>query len=340
MPAETEILNGPDGAVPGGVPAQGENGAGLVLRAPAKINLYLEVLGRRDNGYHDIRTVMAPISLYDTVTLKPIPHGVETVWENGREDDHSLVRSEDNLTTKAAHLMKDLTGHPGGMRIHLKKHIPVGGGLGGGSADAAAVLIGLNRLWNAGVAVETLMEIGFRLGCDVPAMVHGGVVCSEGLGEKVAPVVFDSRGGVGDHGAGGSWRVVLVNPGFSVATGDIYSRCRTSLTSEDVPIRSMVSALGEGDLDAVSGSLFNGLQRMVFAKYPLIEMIADGLVAAGARGVLLSGSGATVFGLAREEQHAREMAERLPEALGFSVWSEIASIVPDGVMVAHGPLEA
>ena len=311
----------------------------LILKAPAKVNLYLEVLGRRDNGYHDIRTVIAPVSLYDTVRLDLVPDGVETIWEDCSEEDRSLVRSDDNLATKAARLLKELTGARGGVRIHLKKNIPVGGGLGGGSADAAAVLIGLNKLWSAGLDTAELMGIGFSLGCDVPAMVHGGVVCSEGLGEKISALEFGSPKR-SDGGSGDGWWLVLVNPGFSVSTADIYARCSSSLTSDKIPLRSMVSALGEGDLEAVSGSLFNGLQGIVFAKYPLIEMIADGLVAAGAAGAQVSGSGSTVFGLARDEQHARETAERLPEALGFSVWSDVASIVPDGVMVAHGPLEA
>ena len=127
MPVGTDSWTGPGGAAECDSSSGEKYRAGVVLRAPAKINLYLEVLGRRNNGYHDIRTVIAPVSLYDTVRLDLTQDRVETVWENGREGDQSLVRSDDNLTTKAAQLLRDLTGRTEGVRIHLRKSIPIGG---------------------------------------------------------------------------------------------------------------------------------------------------------------------------------------------------------------------
>jgi 4-diphosphocytidyl-2-C-methyl-D-erythritol kinase len=153
------------------------------------------------------------------------------------------------------------------------------------------------------------------------------------MGEKVSglPMANDERGV--------RW-LVLVNPGFGVSTGDIYSRYSLSLTSVQIPITHTISALKEGDAILAVKSLFNALQDTVFRKYPLIEIIAENLRKAGASGVLLSGSGASVFGMAHNEKHAMEICERVRGLPGCSVWSRAVRILPDGVMVAHGPLEA
>lgn len=308
-----------------------------MLKAPAKINLYLEVLGRRENGYHDIRSVVVPVSLYDVVKLEKTDGPIETTVETSTivtREAMWLTKPEENLTTKAAVLLKQVTGYAGGARIHLEKSIPVGSGLGGGSSDAAAVLTGLNRLWQTGISKEKLMRIGSQLGSDVPAMVHGGAVCVEGLGEKITPVP------VAQDKKESEWWVVILNPGFAVSTRDIYSRYVPSLTSGQIPFSSMVSALREGNMALVGSGLFNGLQKTVFMKYPLIEIIAETIEKAGAIGVSLTGSGASVFGLARDDGHARRIGEHARKTLGFPVWSRVVRTLPDGVMVAHGPLEA
>ena len=302
------------------------------IQAHAKVNLYLEVLGERDDGYHDIRSVVAQIMLHDTVCLESISKGVETTWENGKGADLVLACPEDNIVTKAAIILMEMSGYSGGVRIHLKKKVPVGGGFGGGSSDAASVLVALNRLLGIDLGMAKLMEVGATLGCDVPSLVHGGVVVMEGLGEKVTKL---------DVGCfeDGLW-LVLVNPGLCISTKDIYSRCRSSLTSERIPFRSMVSALRSGDVNAVAGGLFNGLQETVFLKYPIVAMVADGLKNAGANGVLLSGSGASVFGIANDEAHAHAILERLKKENGVTYWCDVTRILPDGVTVAHGPLTA
>jgi 4-diphosphocytidyl-2-C-methyl-D-erythritol kinase len=164
----------------------------LEVDTPAKINLYLEILGRRSNGYHDLRSVVVPISLYDTLRIERTTEGVQTVVEDAAEaggvTQGGVPDSRDNLTTRAALALKEATGYGGGAVIHLWKRIPVGGGLGGGSSDAGAVLRGLNRLWRTGLAREELMQIGARLGCDVPLFVHGGALLMEGLGERITPL--------------------------------------------------------------------------------------------------------------------------------------------------------
>ena len=139
-------------------------------------------------------------------------------------------------------------------------------------------------LWNAGLSTNELMKIGSRIGCDVPAMVHGGTVLMEGLGEVISPI----QAGFGKSGDG-PW-LVLVNPGFNVSTKDVYSRCKVALTSGRKTFSNLLSALKEGNLDLAAQNLFNGLQETVFRKYPLIETVAEKLAQAGAVGVMLSGS--------------------------------------------------
>ena len=306
----------------------------LVVRAWAKVNLYLEVLGRRDNGYHDIRSIAAPISLCDLVELKPAEEQVVTAVRSEDESTGVPVPDADNLATRAANALKEFTGFEGGAGILLRKSIPIGGGLGGGSADAAAALVGLNRLWGTGLDREQLMRIGAGVGCDVPAILHGGVVCMEGLGERISPVLPPGRRG------GPAWHLVIANPGFCVSTREIYSACISSLTSEPDLFTRIVSALKEDDLALAGKSLFNGLQSTVTGKYPLIGMILEAMERAGSPGVLVSGSGASVFGLASSAEHAGELARSLTSRFDGAVWTKVARLLPDGVMVAHGPLEA
>lgn len=313
------------------------DGATAEIRAHAKINLYLEVIRRREDGYHDIRSVAVPISLSDRIRLESIPEGVETVLEaDGQAELEDLAGMPPDrcLTNRAAAALQAATGRADGVRMHLQKNIPVGGGLGGGSADAAAVLIALNSLWGAGLSRARLMELAAGIGSDVAALVHGGAVVMTGRGERVEPV-----GGITGAGRRGWW-LVVANPRVPVSTRDIYGRCRPGLTSADGAFTTTVSSLGSGDVRQASGSLFNGLQAPVVDKYPLIGILLEELRAAGALGVLVSGSGASAFGLCAGEAEARSVEGRLRQRLGAAVWSRVARTLPDGVMAAHGPLEA
>jgi 4-diphosphocytidyl-2-C-methyl-D-erythritol kinase len=304
--------------------------------APAKINLFLEILGRRPDGYHDLRTVIVPLSLYDRVTLEWRPAGVDsTINMVGLKEAIGVkdLGNDENLATRAALALQKRTGCTQGVYISIEKRIPVGGGLGGGSSDAAATLRGLNELWKTGLSIDELSEVGLSLGCDVPALVHARSVLAEGLGERVVAV---------DLGVGPCrpWWVTLVNPGFSIPTREVYEAYRPALTPGDKAYRNVSLALKKGDIVLGGESLFNSLQSTVFSKYPLVEMIVERLLQAGAAGALLCGSGSTVFGLARSEQDARRLAQKAVEGLGSSVWTEVAETLPDGVMVAQGPLEA
>ncbi|MBI3985721.1 MAG: 4-(cytidine 5'-diphospho)-2-C-methyl-D-erythritol kinase [Lentisphaerae bacterium] len=294
------------------------------IRIPAKINLFLDVLGKRTDGYHDILSIVLPVSLYDTLVLEPLDRDVETVVDrppeaNGVCWEQLMGKPEDNLATRAALGLRKVAGTDRGVRIHLRKNIPIGGGLGGGSADAAAVLVGLNRLWNTGLSQSALMELGGSFGCDIPAFLHGGPVVMEGRGERLTPVPI----------ASGPFWFVLVNPGFGVSTRDIYSRFTGGLTSGRHPSKfhTLLSGLKEGALTAVSEGLFNVLESTVFVKYPLLEMIADGLRKAGALGVLLTGTGSTVFALAKDQRHADLLADRIRDGMESPLWCHVAQSV-------------
>ncbi len=300
------------------------------IHAPAKINLTLEVLGRRTDGYHDIRSLMMPLALADCLEICEADEEHFDVVADG-VDLGEIGPANRNLAWRAAELVRQRAGVSQPLAVRLIKRIPIGGGLGGGSADAAAMLVALNQLWKLGWTRQQLMELGAELGSDVPGLVHGGAVCIEGRGERVTPACA---------GAGGwepQWPVLLVNPGIAVSTAEVYQACSRSgvLTSETNFYNIVNSALLGGNLQAVAGGLFNGLEAGVFQKYPAIERIAQLLKAAGAPGVLLSGSGATVFALVRDVEQGEQIRRDLPGGM----WNRLTWTLPDGVMAAHGFLE-
>lgn len=305
--------------------------------APAKINLTLEILGKRPDGYHDLRSLVVPVSLFDTLTFTQttgpeIDVSCAVVGLPG-ENHVMLPAPGDNLAARAAKLLREVTGHSGGAHIEIQKEIPIGGGMGGGSADAAGTLIGLNRLWQTGLPLEKLMELGAHLGSDIPAMVYGKPVCMEGRGEKVRPIPCHWP-------LGTQWWIVVVNPGFNVPTRDIYRRFRTGLTSPQETFINACFALERGDVKLASASLQNSLEAVVFNKYPLLSMLAERLKSAGALGVLLSGSGASVFAVASNRDQALAIESQVKRESGSWLWTKVAQILPDSVMVAHGPLTA
>ncbi len=300
--------------------------------ALAKINLTLEVLGRRPDGYHDLRSVVVPLALSDRVSLTLTGHAVElSVTAAPGISLERLGPPQDNLAVRAAKLIQARFGVPEGVRIDILKQIPIGGGLGGGSADAAAVLAGLNQLCGLGQSAAVLKELGATLGSDVPALLHGGAVCMEGRGERVRPLLDK-----GVAKAPGFW-VVVANPGICVPTCDAYRHCsnRAGLTGSPEIFNNMTSSVRSGDVQGAASALFNGLENGVFAAYPETARLAARLKDAGSLGVLLSGSGASVFALVRDAAQG----EAVRRHLGAGIWNVLTKTLPDGVMAAHGPLE-
>jgi 4-diphosphocytidyl-2-C-methyl-D-erythritol kinase len=221
-------------------------------------------------------------------------------------------------------LLKKHTGYRKGAAIFLTKRIPIGAGLGGGSADAAAVLIGLNHLWQTGLSREQLMKVGARIGSDVPALIHGGAICMEGRGEVIIPLNrFVKR----------DFWLLLIYPGFAISTGDIYYRYdhhpgrSRSDSSANSKFELIMSGLEHGSTRLVGQGLFNALQGAVFCKYPVLEMIKKRLEKAGAKRVLLTGSGSTVFVLLESKDEGEKMAQLIRRQIGAPLWTQIVHTI-------------
>jgi len=269
----------------------------LVFRASAKVNLTLEVLAKRPDGYHEVATVLQAVDLFDRVIVEDAPT-LEV-----RTDDPALPTDERNLVTRAASLLREAAGVARGARIRLHKRIPVGAGLGGGSSDAAAALIGLNRLWGLRWPRTRLAEMGTRLGMDVPFFLGRGPALGTGRGETLAPLTV--RGG---------YALVLVNPRVPLSTRTVYEAVGPGWRAEPVGTRRMVEALERRSAALVAEALTNHLEGPAQALLPVIGRIKAALLAAGALGASMSGSGPTVFGLARSYDQARQIRRRLTRA--------------------------
>ena len=268
----------------------------LVLRAAAKVNLALEVLGRRDDGYHEIATVMQAVDLSDRLVLEDAD-----VLEL-RTTAPDVPTDGTNLALKAALTLREMAGSSRGTRITLEKRIPVAAGLGGGSTDAAAVLVGLNRLWGLRWPKARLAEVAVRLGMDVPFFLHGGAALATGRGEQLEPL--------------SSWALalVLVNPSVAASTAEIYGGVVPAMYSDGGRAGRMAVALRSRQPSRVAATLGNTLERVAAARYREVEQMEAALLAAGALGATMSGSGLTVFGVARSYDHARQIRARVARA--------------------------
>ncbi|MDO5674149.1 MAG: 4-(cytidine 5'-diphospho)-2-C-methyl-D-erythritol kinase [bacterium] len=259
----------------------------LRLSAPAKINLFLRITGRRPDGYHTLVTLMQKLALYDELCLERIGQGIVLHCPDGKSPEN-----RNNLVYRAAELffsqlnIRGITP-PCGVRITLHKHIPVAAGLGGGSSDAAATLYGLNQLTKAGLAAAELAALGLQLGADVPFFVHhDSAALAQGIGEELSPAEA-LQGNI----------VLLVNPGFAVSTRWVYQNL--NLTSIDLEDNLQSSRDRCNDADFV-----NDLERVTLAQYPVIEELKKEVLQQGAAVALMSGSGPTVFGLFTDQARA------------------------------------
>jgi 4-diphosphocytidyl-2-C-methyl-D-erythritol kinase len=265
----------------------------LVLNAAAKVNLALEVLSRRPDGYHEIATVMQTVDLSDRLVLEDAD-ALEV-----RTSAPGVPTDERNLAYRAAAALRQAAGITRGARITLDKRIPVAAGLGGGSTDAAAALVGLNRLWGLRWPVERLEELAVGLGMDVPFFLRGGAAMATGRGERLRPL------------AGAALALVLVNPRFAVSTADMYGRVTPAMYSDGGRAQDAATALETRRSSRVARTLYNGLEVAARAAHPQIGHMQAALVAAGALGAVMSGSGPTVFGVARSLEQARQIQARV-----------------------------
>lgn len=281
----------------------------MKIKAYAKINLYLKVRARRPDGFHEIETLMRTIGLYDELVLTMAKKGIKLSCT-----DHSLPLGPANLVYRAARAMEQealvLGRTTAGIRIHLKKNIPVGAGLGGGSSDAASTLLALNRLWRLRLKRAQLAAIGAKLGSDVPFFIYGGAAVARGRGEKLRPVKGLPN-----------WRLVLVKPPFGVSTRWAYENLKLNLTKTPKNSKIIFYKLRKNHPKNLAQGVFNDLESVCGQKHPLLLRIKRDLLALGALAALMSGSGSTVFAIVPNRQVEHSIREVWKRKKGYWLWS-------------------
>lgn len=256
----------------------------MQLRALAKINLGMDVLRRREDGYHEVRMIMQTVKMYDQILLQKRQQAGIRVKTNL----HYLPSNENNLVYQAAKLLMEEFEIPGGVSIDLKKYIPVAAGMAGGSSDAAAVLFGMNRMFGLGLSQQQLMDRGVKLGADVPYCIMRGTALSEGIGEILSPLPPMPP-----------CQLLIAKPGISVSTKFVYENLRAAELTSHPDIDGMMEALKQKDLKGLAACMEDGnvLETVTVSAYPVIRELKDTMKNYGALASLMSGSGPTVFGI-------------------------------------------
>ncbi|AOV06316.1 4-(cytidine 5'-diphospho)-2-C-methyl-D-erythritol kinase [Sporosarcina ureilytica] len=257
----------------------------LYEKAPAKINLTLDVLHKRSDGFHEVEMVMTTVDLADRIWLRSTNDGKITI----KTSDHFIPTDQRNLAYQAAKLLMHKYGVTDGVEITIEKSIPVAAGLAGGSSDAAATLRGLNRLWTLGLPMEELAELGAKIGSDIPFCVYGGTALATGRGEKIQKLAPPPN----------CW-VILAKPAISVSTGSIYGNLKIEQCTHPNN-KAMIEALESKDYVRMCHNLGNVLEPVTMALYPEVVVLKEQMQKFGADSVLMSGSGPTVFGLVENE---------------------------------------
>lgn len=264
------------------------------LKARAKINLGLDVVRRREDGYHEVKTVMQMLRLYDQIDI-------EKTQESGifvRSNLSFLPTDERNIAYKAAKVMIDQFGLEQGVIIRIEKHIPVAAGMAGGSTDCAAVLYGMNKLFGLRLNQKKLRELGVKLGADVPYCLMRQTALSEGIGEILTPIspLQDCP-------------ILIAKPSVSVSTRHVYEHLKLDEQTMHPDIDGIVTALADGDLYGVTDRMANVLETVTVPEHPVIDEIKKQMMASGAVNALMSGSGPTVFGIFDDEEKAKKACE-------------------------------
>lgn len=271
----------------------------LTLSANAKINLTLDILGTREDGYHEVAMIMQEISLHDTLSMGKINQGISlTIVIEGQQG--TLPADESNLCWKAAALVQKEYNLQEGVEIHLTKRIPMAAGLAGGSADAAAVLKGMNHLFRLGMTEARLCELGARLGSDIPFCIMGGTMLATGRGEVLTRLPSFPR-----------VSVVLAKPPVGVSTAWAYKTYDAGYDGPHPDNEAMLDAIHGGDAHKAAGLLCNVLEGVTETEHPVIADYKRLMMEHGAMASMMSGSGPTVFGLVREKQQAWHLADTL-----------------------------
>jgi 4-diphosphocytidyl-2-C-methyl-D-erythritol kinase len=288
----------------------------LDKKSPCKVNLILNILGKRPDGFHELETVMHPVNLYDELSFEHSEAGLQLTC-----DEPTLPVDSRNLVYRAADAF--LKQHPtgAGVRLHLKKRIPLAAGLGGGSGNAATALLGLNELFGSPLALKALEDIAATLGSDIPFFLHHRPGLAVGRGEKVEPLdSFPALRGKA---------FFLVHPGFGISTPWSYqnlARFPEALQGRPGRARRLVESLQAGDLKAAEGEFYNSLEAPAFDKFPVLGLYKEFLRDNGALFSLMSGSGSTTFAIAENLAAAEVLAEKFKARFGSNGWTATVAI--------------
>lgn len=274
----------------------------MYLKAYGKINLALDVLRKREDGYHDVRMVMQTVGIYDGIEMIKTDTGRIEIDTN----IYYLPTNENNIVYKAVKLLFDEFNIQSGIRISLKKFIPVSAGMAGGSTDAASVLFGLNKMFDLKLSMKDLMERGVKLGADVPYCIMRGTALSEGIGEKLKRLPDMVK-----------CPILIAKPPISVSTKFVYENLKIDEIAGHPDIDGMIEAIRKKDLKEIASKMENVLETVTVKEYPQIEEIKKVMLEEHALNALMSGSGPTVFGLFEQEEDAYAAKERI-KALNYA----------------------
>lgn len=271
----------------------------MKLRAFAKINLGLDVVRKREDGYHEVRMIMQTIHMYDKLELavRQAP-GIQV-----KTNLSSIPSDENNLVYKAAKLLMDEFQVAKGLYIYLEKHIPVAAGMAGGSTDAASVMIGVNQLFQLGLSEEELMERAVKIGADVPYCIKGGTALAEGIGEVLSPLAPMP-----------DCYILIAKPPVGVSTAFVYGNLHANELKEHPDIDAMIQSLEESSIQGLCDRMGNVLETVTIPAYPVIDEIKKIMKEGGAVGSMMSGSGPTVFGLFTDKKIAKQVMKKIRES--------------------------
>lgn len=271
----------------------------IELKAYGKINLGLDVLRKRPDGYHDLDMIMQTVDVYDDILIAETENSGEITVKT---DALVLSNGTDNLAYMAAKTLLDEFGIGQGISINIHKRIPIAGGMAGGSADCAATLCGINKMFDLGLDKEQLMERGVKLGADVPYCIMGGTAIARGIGEILTPLPTPPQ-----------CHIVIAKPPISVSTAYVYGHIRPDEIQRHPDIEAMSAAIKEQDLKKLASLLYNVMEDVTVPAYPVIKNIKEVMIAQGALNSIMSGSGPTVFGLFNDLKKAQNAMEALKE---------------------------
>ena len=288
----------------------------LEKKSPCKVNLLLNILGKRPDGFHELETVLHPVNLFDEIRFERGGHGIQLTC-----DEPALPVDSKNLVFRAADAFMKIHNRRDGVHIHLQKKIPLAAGLGGGSGNAATTLLALNELFDQPLSTAKLNKLAAVLGSDVPFFLQNRPALATGRGEQIRPL--DSFPALRGRA------FLLIHPGFGIATAWAYqslARFPAALNGRRGRAEKLVSSLQAGDLRAATGEFYNSLEAPALEKYPVLALFQEFLRANGAPAALMSGSGSTTFAIAENQAAAETLLEKFKSKFGTSCWTAVVAI--------------